>query len=71
MEDETLFIKFFGTENPVLRVLDFLIDNEAFEQGKPDCKEVHRAGQSDIQALRIAGRSGKKCKAFSRKSSGF
>ena len=34
MEDETLFIKFFGTKNPALRVLDFLIDNEAFEHSK-------------------------------------
>ena len=36
MEDETLFIIFFGTKNPVLKVLDFLIDNEAFEHSKMD-----------------------------------
>jgi hypothetical protein len=36
MEDETLFIKFFGTKNPVLKVLDFLIDNEAFDHSKTD-----------------------------------
>ena len=36
MEDETLFIKFFGRKNPVLKVLDFLIDNEAFEHSKTD-----------------------------------
>ncbi len=36
MEDETLFIKFFGTKNPVLKVLDFLIDNEAFDYSKAD-----------------------------------
>jgi hypothetical protein len=36
MEDETLFINFFGTKNPVLKVLDFLIDNEAFDHSKTD-----------------------------------
>ena len=36
MEDETLFIKFFGTKNPVLKVLNFLIDNEAFDHSKTD-----------------------------------
>ncbi len=36
MEDETLFIEFFGTKNPVLKVLDFLIDNEAFDHSKTD-----------------------------------
>ena len=36
MEDETLFIQFFGTKNPVLKVLDFLIDNEAFDHSKTD-----------------------------------
>jgi len=36
MEDETLFIKFFGRKNPVLKVLDFLIDNEAFKHSKTD-----------------------------------
>ena len=36
MEDETLFIKFFGIKNPVLKVLDFFIDNEAFDHSKTD-----------------------------------
>jgi predicted transcriptional regulator len=36
MEDETLFINFFGTKNSVLKVLDFLIDNEAFDHSKTD-----------------------------------
>lgn len=36
MENETLFLKFFGTKNPVLKVLDFLIDNEAFDHSKSD-----------------------------------
>ena len=36
MEDETLFLKFFGTKNPVIRVLDFLMDNEAFDYSKTD-----------------------------------
>lgn len=36
MEDKTLFLKFFGTETPILRVIDFLIDNEAFDHSKTD-----------------------------------
>jgi len=36
MEDETLFINFFGTKNPVLKVLDFFIDNAAFDYSKTD-----------------------------------
>ena len=31
-----MFIQFFGTKNPVLKVLDFLIDNEAFDHSKTD-----------------------------------
>ncbi len=34
MEEETLFMKFFGTNDPVLKVLDFLIDNQAFDHSK-------------------------------------
>ncbi len=36
MSDVTLFLTFFGTKNPVLKVLDFLIDNEAFDYSKTD-----------------------------------
>ncbi|MFQ6057121.1 MAG: winged helix-turn-helix domain-containing protein [Methanosarcinales archaeon] len=36
MEDKTLFLKFFGTETPILKVIDYLIDNEAFDHSKSD-----------------------------------
>ena len=36
MENTTLFMEFFGTKNPVLKVLDFLIDNEAYDHSKSD-----------------------------------
>lgn len=36
MEDKTLFLKFFGTETPILKVIDFLVDNEAFDHSKTD-----------------------------------
>lgn len=36
MENTTLFMEFFGTKNPVLKVLDFLIDNEAYDHSKTD-----------------------------------
>ena len=35
MEDETIFIKFFG-RTPVVKVLVFFIDNEAFDYSKTD-----------------------------------
>ena len=59
MEDETLFIKFFGRKNPVLKVLDFLIDNEAFEHSKTDIAKgagVSRATLFNI--WHILGRNG-------------
>ncbi|ATZ61193.2 MAG: hypothetical protein BME93_03570 [Methanosarcinales archaeon Met12] len=36
MEDKTLFLEFFGTETPILKVIDFLMDNEAFDHSKTD-----------------------------------
>ncbi len=30
--EETLFLKFLGRDNPIIRVIDFLIDNEAFSK---------------------------------------
>ena len=36
MENTTLFMEFFGTKNPVLKALDFLIDNEAYDHSKSD-----------------------------------
>ncbi|PXF61112.1 MAG: hypothetical protein C4B59_06010 [Candidatus Methanogaster sp.] len=36
MENTTLLMEFFGTKNPVLKVLDFLIDNEAYDHSKSD-----------------------------------
>ena len=36
MENTTLLMEFFGTKTPVLKVLDFLIDNEAFDHSKSD-----------------------------------
>jgi DNA-binding transcriptional ArsR family regulator len=36
MEDETLFLKVLGMDNPVIRIIDFLIDNEAFDYSKTE-----------------------------------
>lgn len=35
MDDETIFIKFLG-RTPVVKVLDFFIDNDAFDYSKTD-----------------------------------
>jgi DNA-binding transcriptional ArsR family regulator len=34
--EETLFLKVLGTESPVLRILDFLMDNKAYDYTKVD-----------------------------------
>jgi DNA-binding transcriptional ArsR family regulator len=34
--DETLFLKAFGVKSPVLRILDFLMDNKAYDYSKTD-----------------------------------
>jgi DNA-binding transcriptional ArsR family regulator len=34
--DETLFLKAFGIKSPVLRILDFLMDNKAYDYSKTD-----------------------------------
>lgn len=37
--DESLFIKELGIKSPMLKVLDFLMDNEAFDYSKTDIAE--------------------------------
>ena len=34
--NETLFLKAFGIKSPVLRILDFLMDNKAYDYSKTD-----------------------------------
>ncbi|HSD58356.1 MAG TPA: winged helix-turn-helix domain-containing protein [Methanotrichaceae archaeon] len=34
--EETLFLKAFGIKSPVLRILDFLMDNKAYDYSKTD-----------------------------------
>ncbi|RLI77141.1 hypothetical protein DRP05_11020 [Archaeoglobales archaeon] len=53
MEEETLFLKFFGTKNPTIKVLDFLIDNEAFDYSKTEIAKG--AGISRTTLLKIWG----------------
>jgi len=36
MEDETLFLKVLGGENPIIRIIDFLIDNSTFDYSKTE-----------------------------------
>jgi len=38
-EDASLFLNIFGVNNPVLKVLDFLMDNQAFDYSKTDIAE--------------------------------
>jgi predicted transcriptional regulator len=37
--DESLFIRVFGIKSPMLKVLDFLMDNESFDYSKTDIAE--------------------------------
>ena len=34
--DDTLFLKAFGIKSPALRILDFLMDNKAYDYSKTD-----------------------------------
>ncbi len=39
-EDKSLFVEFFG-DYPIIRVLDFLIENDVFDYGKKDiCRQA-------------------------------
>jgi len=38
-QEETLFIKMLGIKSPVLAIMDFLMDNEAFDYSKSDIAE--------------------------------
>ena len=35
-KEETLFLKVFGIKSPVIRILDFLMDNKAYDYSKTD-----------------------------------
>ncbi len=51
MGDETLFLKFLGRDNSIIRVIDFLLDNEAFDYSKTDIAKG--AGISRTTLLKI------------------
>ena len=36
MGERTLFLKILGKDNPIVRIIDFLIDNEAFNYSKTE-----------------------------------
>ena len=49
--DETLLLKFLGRDNPIIRVIDFLIDNEVFDYSKTEISKG--AGISRTTLLKI------------------
>ena len=51
MGDETLFLKFLRRDNSIIRVIDFLLDNEAFDYSKTDIAKG--AGISRTTLLKI------------------
>ncbi len=51
MGEETLFLRFLGKDNPVIRVIDFLLDNEAFDYSKTEI--ARGAGISRTTLLKI------------------
>jgi len=36
LDDESILLKVFGRRNPIIRVIDFLLDNEGFEYSKSE-----------------------------------
>ncbi len=49
--EETLFLKFLGRDNPIIRVINFLIDNEALDYSKTEIAKG--AGISRTTLLKI------------------
>ena len=37
--EETLFLKTFGIKSPALRIIDFLMDNKAYDYSKTDIEK--------------------------------
>jgi len=50
-EDETLLLKFLGRENPIVRVIDFLIDNEAFDYSKTEIAKGAGVSRTTLQKI--------------------
>jgi DNA-binding transcriptional ArsR family regulator len=52
--EETLFLRVFDTKNPVLRILDFLMDNKAYDYSKT---EMAKGAEISRRALSSAWES--------------
>lgn len=50
-EDESLLLKFLGRENPIVRVIDFLIDNEAFDYSKTEIAKGAGVSRTTLQKI--------------------
>jgi hypothetical protein len=46
--DESLFIKELGIKSPILKVMDFLMDNEAFDYSKTDIAEGAKMSRATL-----------------------
>ena len=46
--DESLFIRELGIKSPMLKVLDFLMDNEAFDYSKTDIAEGAKMSRATL-----------------------
>ena len=46
--DESLFIRVLGIKSPMLKVLDFLMDNEAFDYSKTDIAEGAKMSRATL-----------------------
>ena len=51
MEDETLFLKILGRDNPIIRIIDFLIDNEAFDYSKTEIAKGARISRTTLHKV--------------------
>jgi len=47
MKEDTLFMKFFGN-SPIMRVIDFLIDNRLFDYSKTDISKESGVGWATL-----------------------
>jgi hypothetical protein len=49
-QEETLFLRVLGTKSPFLRILDFLMDNKAYDYTKIDIAKGAGISRRDAQS---------------------
>jgi hypothetical protein len=51
--EDTLFLRTLGTKSPVFRILDFLMDNKAYDYSKTDIAKGAGISRTTLSSPRI------------------